>query len=234
MNTYTLYLFKFWRYLIIAVGLVLLLVFGGISLALRYSFDFGTWDEISILLLTFVSLALSIIFGAKVSTYTCKIQVSTDGLMLTINSPIPFTSTEFIKITWDDLDAFNIEGDDQGDVLTFKVRGTGKEYRFTNSIFKKSQDMQPFFEALKKGADVFNEQHFDDHKHIGELPGFYSGTFALVSAIFLAVLMFIIPIMIYLMSSNEDSVFPYLKLIWFYLLSMFIIRNVYVARKTNH
>ena len=231
MKTFTLYQFKFWRYLLIAVALVLSLVFGTIILALRISFDFNAWDEIAIILLTLVSLILAVLLGARVSTYTYIIEVSEEGLQMVIESPFPFMALKSNKIAWDDLEAYNIEDYDNGVILNFSVKSTGENYSFTNSIFKKSTDIQPFFEALKKGADAFNSDPLNDQKQIGTLPGFYAGTFALWAAIILGILMIVIPILLLYMPSKTAGVFPYLKLIWFYLLSLIIIRNVYFARK---
>ncbi len=231
MRTYILYNFKVWRYVFVAVGFILFIIFGLLYLAQQHYFEINDHGGIYFFIIAFGSMALGVIIGAKVSTYTYEIALSNKGLKMNIQSPFLFSGNAIKSILWEEIEAYNLEEYENGSVLNFSLHGADTKYSFTNSIFKKSKDLVPFYEALKKGADAFNDQYIEEHKKIGMLAGFYEGPYALWLARLLVILMIGIPIVIMIAKPDGDNYFQYIKLIWFYVLSFIIIFKTYIARK---
>ena len=191
------------------------------------------WNEINAILLSLTSLILSLIIGARLSIYTYEITLNKEGLEMKIISPFNFLQSEIKSIAWEQMEAYNFEEYGNGTILNFSLI-TGEKYSFTNSIFKKSEDTIPFYEALKLGADAFNEAHKHERKEISKMPGFYAGTFAYIIAIFLGIMLLIIPVLIFYTKSLGSGSFQFLKLSWLYLLSLLIIWNVYKERRKKN
>ncbi len=134
MRIFTLYDFKFWRYLIVAVGIVLFIIFGSLYLESSGYLNMEGWNELYFIGMAGISMFIGIKIGASLATNTHTITLSKSGLLQKIRTPFSFGKHETVEIPWEDIEAYNMEEFGNGTILNFSLRSTGKKYSFTNII----------------------------------------------------------------------------------------------------
>lgn len=145
MQQFILYQFNFWRYLFVGVGIILSLIFGLIFSPLIEIINSSDRGNFYILLFTMLSMVLGIYIGAKVSATQIEIETDEMGMKIKKEAHMFNEAMAPTSVLWTEITSIQKVNYYNGEILRIKMMNSSLEFEFTNSILKRSDDLDRFY-----------------------------------------------------------------------------------------
>ena len=149
MQQFILYQFNFWRYLLVGVGIILSLIFGLIFSPLIEIINSNEWGGYYLLLFIMLSMVLGIYAGAKVSATQFEIETDETGMKIKKEAPLFNDGMPTTPVLWTEIIRIQKMNYYNGEILRMKIMNPPLELEFTNSILKRSADLDRFYAIVK-------------------------------------------------------------------------------------
>jgi hypothetical protein len=229
-SQYSVYKLSFLRYILIATGIILALVFGMLWFVMAFDISLDGNNGIYNYLFVFAAMALGIFSGARLSKTLYIITPVEGGLKLLSKSPLG--KQENLIISWLDIENANYGTFGNGSTLTINIRNPKLNLEFTGGLLTGERDLEPLYNLIQSNLEEQTVVNTDVNVH--RPVTFINSRMAFILAALLSVIMILIPVLA-IMNRFTFRIplggYTFLKIVWIYLTGLPFIYYVWKSRR---